>query len=212
MGIIVDLIIVIVLLLFIFGGYKKGLTGSLMKLLSFIIAVVIALLIYKPVANMIIEKTTIDDNIKTTLSSTLRVEEQSEVKDENVSSTIIDNINNEIKDSTNEAKITIIEDTTKTIVNIGAGIIVFLIARLILSIISLFVDAIANLPLIKQVDKVGGIIYGILEGIVIIYILLSIISLTSVVWTNNSIVIAVEKSALGSFLYNNNIILNFLFK
>lgn len=33
MGIIVDLIIIAVVLLFIFLGYKKGLTGSLIKLL-----------------------------------------------------------------------------------------------------------------------------------------------------------------------------------
>ena len=48
MGIIVDLIIIAVVLLFIFLGYKKGLTGSLIKLLSFIIAIVVAFVLYKP--------------------------------------------------------------------------------------------------------------------------------------------------------------------
>ena len=55
MGIIVDLIIIAVVLLFIFLGYKKGLTGSLIKLLSFIIAIVVAFVLYKPVANAVIE-------------------------------------------------------------------------------------------------------------------------------------------------------------
>ena len=65
MGIIVDLIIIVVVLLFIFLGYKKGLTGSLIKLLSFIIAIVVAFVLYKPVANAVIENTVIDDNIRT---------------------------------------------------------------------------------------------------------------------------------------------------
>ena len=67
MGMIVDLIIVAVILMFMFIGYKKGLTGSLIKLLSFAIAVVVALVFYKPLANTIINKTVIDDNIKTAI-------------------------------------------------------------------------------------------------------------------------------------------------
>ena len=78
MGIIVDLIIIVVVLLFIFLGYKKGLTGSLIKLLSFIIAIVVAFVLYKPVANAVIENTVIDDNIRTTLSATLGVEDKTE--------------------------------------------------------------------------------------------------------------------------------------
>ena len=82
MGIIVDLIIIAVVLLFIFLGYKKGLTGSLIKLLSFIIAIVVAFVLYKPVANAVIENTVIDDNIRTTLSATLGVEDKTENTEE----------------------------------------------------------------------------------------------------------------------------------
>ena len=81
MGIIVDLIIIAVVLLFIFLGYKKGLTGSLIKLLSFIIAIVVAFVLYKPVANAVIENTVIDDNIRTTLKATLGVEDKTENTD-----------------------------------------------------------------------------------------------------------------------------------
>ena len=65
MGIIVDLIIIAVLLLFVGMGYKKGLTGSLIKLASFAIALVLAFILYKPVGNMVIENTQIDEQIET---------------------------------------------------------------------------------------------------------------------------------------------------
>ena len=42
MGIIIDLIIVAIFALFIMMGCKKGLTGSLIKLLSFAIALILA--------------------------------------------------------------------------------------------------------------------------------------------------------------------------
>ena len=212
MGIIVDLIIIAVVLLFIFLGYKKGLTGSLIKLLSFIIAIVVAFVLYKPVANAVIENTVIDDNIRTTLRATLGVEDKTENTEENVPSTIMDNINKEIENATDEVKANVIDHTTITIVNIGSGIVIFLAVRVILVLISLFAKILTDLPVIKQVDKLGGLAYGALEGIVIVYAVLAVISLTSVIWANNAVVTAIAKSSLGEMLYNNNIILNLLFK
>ena len=212
MGIIVDLIIIAVVLLFIFLGYKKGLTGSLIKLLSFIIAIVVAFVLYKPVANAVVENTVIDDNIRTTLSATLGVEDKTENTEENVPSTIMNNINKEIENATDEVKANVIDHTTITIVNIGSGIVIFLAVRVILVLISLFAKILTDLPVIKQVDKLGGLAYGAIEGIVIVYAVLAVISLTSVIWANNAVVTAIAKSSLGEMLYNNNIILNLLFK
>ena len=60
MGIIVDLILIGILLVFIFAGYKKGLTGSLLKLISFALSILIAFVLYKPVSNIIINNTQIN--------------------------------------------------------------------------------------------------------------------------------------------------------
>ena len=55
--IIVDLIILAVLLICIGLGYKRGLTGCLLKIISFVLAIVIACILFKPVANIIINNT-----------------------------------------------------------------------------------------------------------------------------------------------------------
>lgn len=213
MGIIVDLIIIAIVLLFVFIGYKKGLTGSLIKLLSFVIAVALAFMLYKPVANAIIENTEIDDNIKEAITRTFNQEDNNEKEGEkNTPLTMVENINNEIENATNEVKTTIIEETTKTIINVASAIVIYIIVRIILLIVSLFASQITKLPLIKQADEIGGIVYGAVEGIVIVYIALSIISLISVIWVDNIAVTAITKSVLGNMLYNNNIILKLLFK
>lgn len=214
MGIVVDLIIVAVMLLFIFLGYKKGLTGSLIKLLSFVIAIVLAVILYKPVGNVVIENTTIDDNIRTSLNETFGVQEnkQKEKKEENVPSSIMNNINKEIENATDEVKTNVIDETTKTVVYVGSAIVIFLAVKVVLLIVSLFTSQITKLPIIRQVDKIGGLAYGAIEGVVIVYAILAVISLTSVIWANNAVVMAIGKSTLGEMLYNNNIILNLLFK
>ena len=172
-----------------------------------------AFVLYKPVANLIIENTKIDDNIRETITASFSKNDNTENnKKENMPSTMVENISGEIEQAAEEVKATAIEETTKAIINVASAILVFIAAKLILFIVSLFVNQITKLPIIKQVDKIGGIIYGLVEGMVIVYIVLSIISLASVIWANNSIVTAVTKSALGNVLYNNNIILKLLFK
>ena len=138
--------------------------------------------------------------------------DKTENTEENVPSTIMDNINKEIENATDEVKANVIDHTTITIVNIGSGIVIFLAVRVILVLISLFAKILTDLPVIKQVDKLGGLAYGAIEGIVIVYAVLAVISLTSVIWANNAVVTAIAKSSLGEMLYNNNIILNLLFK
>lgn len=214
MGIIVDLIIIAVVLLFIFLGYKKGLTGSLIKLLSFAIAVVVALMFYKPLAKAIIDNTVIDDNIHSAIVETLNKNEtvqSEENKKENTN--LIQNIEDNIKKQADQAKNEIIEQTaneaTQTVVYAGSLLVLFVGARIALMIISIFVKQVTKLPIIKQVDKTGGIIYGLVEGIVIVYVVLAVISLLSVVISNNVVATAVEDSYIGSLLYNNNIILKF---
>ena len=118
MGIIVDLIIIAIILFFIFMGYKKGLTGSLIKLLSFVISIVLAFVLYRPISNIIIEKTQIDDNIRTTIVNVFEQEDSSEEKDEKMPSTMLDEINANIENATEQAKSAIIEETSKTIINI----------------------------------------------------------------------------------------------
>lgn len=216
MGIIVDLIIIGIILLFIVVGLKKGLAGSLIKLLSFAIALIVAVALYKPVSNAIMKNTQIDENIEQAIIATFGSEENSsEAGQTEMPNNIVENINKEIKNATNEARNQIVENTSKnisnTIINIGSGLGIYIIARFILFIIGIFVNQVTNLPILKQVDKIGGIAYGAIEGIAIVYVILAIISLFAVVQPENVIVEGILKSSIGSMLYNNNLILNILF-
>ena len=67
MSLIIDLIILGLILLCVFFGYKKGLTKCVIKILSFVIAIIIAVVLFKPISNFVINNTKIDDNIKNSI-------------------------------------------------------------------------------------------------------------------------------------------------
>ena len=77
MEIIVDLIILAIFAICLGLGFKKGLTGSLLKIISFILALVIAFLLFKPVSNFIVDHTNWDETLEQAIRQTL-IEENSQ--------------------------------------------------------------------------------------------------------------------------------------
>ena len=71
--------------------------------------------------------------------------------------------------------------------------------------------AISEIPLIKQFNQLGGIIYGFLKSIIIIYIILTIISFIAPMIEQNQIIEIIQQTILTKWLYNNNIILILFF-
>ena len=66
-GLILDLIVLVLLLLFVAVGAKKGLTVCLVNIFSLIIALVLAFLLCRSVGDVVIKNTSLDDNIKNTI-------------------------------------------------------------------------------------------------------------------------------------------------
>ena len=64
MSVIIDIAIVAIMAICIIIGYVKGLTGSLIKILSFVLSLIIAFILFIPVSNFIINHTQIDEMIE----------------------------------------------------------------------------------------------------------------------------------------------------
>ena len=96
------------------------------------------------------------------------------------------------------------------IVNIGVMIILFIIVKIALRFITAIADIFAKLPIIKQFNKAGGILYGVIMGFLIIFVALEIISIASTINPNNTLNTNINKSSVGKVLYNNNVIDIFL--
>ena len=208
MGIIIDVILVLFILGSVYLGYKKGLVSVAVSLIAFIAAIVITLLLYRPIGNLIIEKTNWDENLQKTIQEKINGVNKEENKDkENF------DIANELVDS---AKKEIVPETSKNIaINIiygGTMIGLFIVSRLLLMLVNLLSEAITSLPIIKQFNETGGILYGLIRGLIIAYGLLLLLNLLISLDPNGGLNDIVQSSILTKMLINYNLLTLFFNK
>ena len=226
MAFVVDIIILAIMITCIFLGYKKGLIGVAVNILGFFIALIIAFILYAPISNFIINNTSIQPTLKEAISETvapyvINAEENKEDTKEaenNSPKVMTDYINGFIekeKQQVEQKEKDIINNVSETVANnlikIAVGILVFIVAKIALLFVKVLAKFISDLPIIGQVNKIGGIIYGVLQGLLIIYILLALTSLFAPTMENSAILEAINSSMIGKVMYNNNIILKIIF-
>lgn len=197
MGIIVDLIIIGIVVLSTFLAYRKGLVKLAIGLCAFAISIVATIILYQPVSNLIINVTAIDEAIEDAIyekANDMMKDEQNEVTNQ-----VIETAKNEM-----------LPETARTLaINIvrgGVMIVLFIAIRIALRFITALADTIAKLPIINQLNKTGGILYGVIRGILIVYIGLLILGIPGQINPNNTIKTSIDQSYLGKTMEENNIL------
>ena len=224
MAIVVDIIILLIMIICVFLGYKKGLIGVAVNILGFFIALIIAFILYTPISNFIINNTDIKPTLQNAISNTVAsyiIDEKEETKQEendNASKVMTDYITGFIEEEKQKIENTekeIINNVSETvainIIKIAVGILVFIIAKIGLLFVKVLAEIITKIPIIGDIDKVGGIIYGVLQGLIIIYIVLAVISLIAPTAGDSALLEAINNSYIGKIMYNYNIILKIFF-
>lgn len=152
MGIIVDLIVVGIIALFTFLGYKQGLVKAAIKIVSFFIAVVVAFALYKPVSSLVINNTSIDDNIKNGIIGKIGLEQNEKVQ-------IEDDFTNKMLGEANNTVVEIANTFTVKLIETGAFLVLFVVIKIALKFISALTDLITKLPILKQINKLRAELY-----------------------------------------------------
>ena len=200
MGIILDIIIIAIMAISIFLGYKKGLVKVAVKLCAFLIAVIVTLIFYKPVSNIIIENTQLDETIENIIveNGTKELEENKED-------------NNTVTEAQNEIVESVAKQVSVRLINIIVIVGLFIATRLLLIVLVLISDLITSIPIIKQFNQLGGVLYGIIRGLLLIYLILAVVFLIISMTANNNLITLIENSIITEFMYKNNILLNIIF-
>lgn len=213
MGIILDIILIAIMAISIFLGYKKGLVKVAVKLCALLIAIIVTLVFYRPISNLIIEKTELDEKIESTIieNGTRKIEESDEEEKDN----FLENMQKYVDDTVAQTQNEIVENAAKEIsgriINILVIVGLFIATRLILILLVFISDLITSLPIIKQFNELGGALYGIIRGLALIYIALAIVFLIVSMSANSSILTVINSSIITKFMYQNNILLNIIF-
>ena len=134
MGTIVDLIIILMVGLCTFLGYKRGLAKCLLQVCTTLLALIVAFFLYKPFVNFVIDNTTIDENIQMSLENVMGINDEENKsegtqlvkEDSGIPKPIADYLNNNVKGAIDENKSNIISSTAR-----NAAILIVDIAGLI---------------------------------------------------------------------------------
>lgn len=223
-GIIVDIILFFIIAGNAVIGYRKGLARVVFNICSSIIAIILVLILYKPTTNYIINNTGTAQKLETIFAENLgHLFEKEELEEnepqqnsEDMNSILKVFVGDEIGDLINETKDSVVKYVSSQISRKVISVIVFFalfaIIRLLLYVIRSYVEMVANLPIIRIFNGSGGMIYGVLKGFLIIYILFAIILLIVPIISDTGLINFIQKAPIGSKMFNNNIILNLIFK
>ena len=208
MSIVIDVVIIGIILLCLIFGYKKGLIGVAFSVVSFFLAVIIALVLFVPVSSFVINNTEFDENIKNAIVTNFNSEENDENGESNFISTYIAEQIDEAKGQTLE-----VVSTEFSVICIKGIVFIalFIVAKFALFFVKALANLIAKLPVLNQFNKLGGIVFGLLKGLVITYGLLAVLLLISPMFNDSQFFKELNNSTIGGMMYNNNIIVKIIF-
>lgn len=211
-------------------GLARGFVFSVFKIASFLIAIIASIKLY-PVAADFLAGTSIYSNIKKTITENLVNRYQSAIPvngqiDGSTVESIVSGLSIpaffkqsiagkvpgpeefiDIQGLLNN----IGDEITRAIINILSLILLFILIRIGLFIVGRILRGLVKLPVLKQFDRLGGLAFGAVEGLLMVYILCAVLLLFNSVPQFQHIFSTVETSVLAKTFYQNNILVGWMF-
>lgn len=204
---IIDIILILIVLLGAYVGYKKGLVTVLMKFIAIIIAIALSLFLQSPVADCLRNSKLGNDlyiNVHKGITNTIDARREGIEKD-TIYSKIIDGV-------VSEEQINIQADNITTFILKGVSFIAtFLITLIIIFILKGVLNIVFDLPILNSINKIGGLTVGGLKSIVIIYLILAAIAFISPMpIVKGNISNKIEKTNITKIMYENNLLVQII--
>ncbi len=217
---ILTIIILAVLVLSVFGGYKKGFLKTGFSLVSWLVVLILCNFATPIVTDMLIEKTDIEVVVQTTVDTKIN-----EVINETIEASDLAELEATLPA---ELKVALLGDNgslqeavtngialdTTALVNGIVGILGFVITvivlRLAMVVVEVVLSIVAKLPLIGPMDKLLGLACGAGKGIILCWVVLAIVSVLALTGVNTELATYISKSELLTWLQDNNVLLNFV--
>lgn len=220
----VDIIIIVILLLSIFYFANKGLISSILKSCSWLISILVTYFLY-PFVSSLLRKTIVFDFLRETIYTVMGLDSVSATNGssqitainsltlpEGLKTMIVDNNNSVIYDllGVNSLQEYIAGYIANIILNIVISILVFFIIKFCIKLAFTALDIAVKMPVVKQLNSLGGAFLGAFWGVVIIWSIMAITTLLIASPVFSDLINAINNSFIGSILYNNNFIMNVL--
>lgn len=219
-------IVLLILLVSIWDGYRKGLVKKIFSLVAMIVAAILSISCYGYISKAVCNNTQIEEKLKSNIDKTLEKNLKDEYQDKSSQSKIIENlplpesVRNSIQENNNSEiyealNISTFNDYVSSylamlIINAISMVITFFVVFIIFQIIIVLANIVTELPIINGINKIGGSIIGISEGVIIVWVLFIILTSMSGSELGEKLFKQINENQLLSFFYNNNLLLRFI--
>ncbi|MBR5156455.1 MAG: CvpA family protein [Clostridia bacterium] len=211
---IADIVLIAIIAVFVIAGSVRGLVKTLFGLGSIVLSIILSLTLYPMVSDVLAQSKVgaiVQDSVSSLLSQEKQITESTELTEttENESS-LPDFVQNTIDTATQQTTQALSATVTDAALNIISMLIVFVLVKILLWIIAKLLDLATKLPVIHGCNKLLGGVLGCVSGVLIVYLLLGLLTFTTLLNTTSDFGRTVQNSLILSQMYENNILLYFL--
>ena len=184
----IDIVLAIVLVLFAYLGWKKGLLKTLLGLASTVVSLVLSMILYNPVSAFI-AKSSFGDFIRENVYEFLSKQGEKLLQTDLA-----------------------VETASTLVINTVSFIAIIILSKILVTILSNVLNIASKLPVIKQANKLLGGVIGILSGLLTCYIVIGVLKNLSANETVSQIIKGIENSSFAIKFYENNFVSDMLSK
>ncbi len=193
-----DIAVVAIIVFFAVWGFKRGFVKSIVGMLSLAASLILAWMLY-PVISQLLE----------TIGVKMAVYESiQDVLYENMQNDSIANLPKFLQDAVQGGQKSIIDSTAlgaaKMVLDIVSFIVVLIASRIVIWIAKKLLIVMAEMPIISFFNRIAGLLFGAVQGVLIVFILFAVIFAISPLREGVEVVDAVNASTVAKTLYDAN--------
>ncbi len=204
----IDFIIAAVLIIFIFRGDRRGLLASVLGIVGWAVSFIAAFRFYPSVVSLLEEHT----NLKSNLTSRLISFAQDQILSQDSASQVPDSVASAMKSATGGAFYEQAAAAAEPVVNVIMGVIAVVLIMVVVKIVFKILIRLSQKltgrehGVIGALNSIGGILFGLCEGLILAYLLLLLIRYTGLICDINALNDQITESISMTFLRTNNLI------
>ncbi len=196
-----DIAVLVMVGIFVFLGWKKGLVKMGFRLISHLAALLLAWMLHPYLAEFL-QKTPLYESFFSSAA------EKANLGSQGAESTRL--FQQMLEEGTRAAGTALAEYCAKLLLNGLSFLLILVLARVLLAFAGKVLHFVASLPLIGFVNRLAGMSLGLLEGLLIVCMLLAVCYVVPPLRENKPLGYAIEQSTVTRGLYQNNPILKIL--
>lgn len=212
-----DIAVLIIMAVELFRCFRQGMVKSVVEMAGWIVALITAKLYYKQLAAYLLIHFKPFQELESKLLEALSKNMIENASNQAAANPLGGNIllpkimNSVPTSSVNDVNQVVFGDLahkiSEMIINGSSFLMIVFAVMIVLSLVTYLADVIMHLPLLKEVNRLGGLGVGLIKGVFSVWVVMTVITFAMPFMKSDWLMKAITDSSYAIYFYNNNILL-----